>query len=49
LPHSEERLAELTMYTELMRACIDRPRPYATLDQWAFMCPGPLQIELTRN
>jgi 4-hydroxyphenylacetate 3-monooxygenase len=49
LPHSEERLAELTMYTELMRACLRSAEADATLDEWGVMCPVPLQIELTRN
>jgi len=49
LPHSEERLAELIMYTELMRACIRSAEADATLDEWGVMCPVPLQIELTRN
>src|SRR5256885_4936123 len=49
LPHSEERLAELTMYTELMRACIRSAEADATLDEWGVMCPVPLQIEVTRN
>ena len=49
LPHSEERLAELTMYTELMRACIRSAEADASLDEWGVMCPVPLQIELTRN
>ena len=49
LPHSEERLAELTLYTELMRACIRSAEADATLDEWGVMCPVPLQIELTRN
>jgi len=49
LPHAEERLAELTMYTELMRACIRSAEADATLDEWGVMCPVPLQIELTRN
>src|SRR5437762_206107 len=49
LPHSEERLAELVMYTELMRACIRSAEADATLDEWGVMCPVPLQIELTRN
>jgi 4-hydroxyphenylacetate 3-monooxygenase len=49
LPHSEERLAELIMYTELMRACIRSAEADATVDQWGVMCPVPLQIELTRN
>jgi 4-hydroxyphenylacetate 3-monooxygenase len=49
LPQVEERLAELTMYTELMRACIRSSEADATLDEWGVMCPVPLQIELTRN
>src|SRR5947208_2142272 len=49
LPHSEERLGQLTMYTELMRACIRSAEADATLDEWGVMCPVPLQIELTRN
>ena len=49
LPHSEERLGELMMYTELMRACMRSAEADATLDEWGVMCPVPLQIELTRN
>src|SRR5437870_132096 len=49
LPHSEERLAELILYTELQRACIRSAEADATLDEWGVMCPVPLQIELTRN
>src|SRR3989442_1374430 len=49
LPHSEERLGELTMYTELMRACMRAAEADAQLDQWGVMCPVPLQVELTRN
>src|SRR5713101_8262393 len=49
LPHSEERLGELMMYTELMRACMRSAEADAQLDQWGVMCPVPLQVELTRN
>src|SRR5213594_3923164 len=49
LPHSEERLGELMMYTELMRACMRSAEADAELDQWGVMCPVPLQVELTRN
>src|SRR2546430_3292655 len=49
LPHSEERLGELMMYTELMRACIRAAEADAEPDQWGVVCPVPLQIELTRN
>ncbi len=49
VPQVEERIAELTMYAELMRACMRSAEADATLDQWGVMCPVPLPIELTRN
>ena len=49
LPHTEERLGELMLYTELMRACIRSSEADATLDEWGVMCPVPLQVEATRN
>ena len=49
LPHSEERLGELMMYTELMKACMRAGEADAQLDQWGVMCPAQLPIETTRN
>jgi 4-hydroxyphenylacetate 3-monooxygenase len=49
LPHSEERLGELMMHTELMRACMRAAEADAELDQWGVMCPAPLPVETTRN
>src|SRR2546422_8415268 len=49
LPHSQERLGELMMYTARRRACMRSAEADAELDQWGVMCPVPLQIELTRN
>jgi 4-hydroxyphenylacetate 3-monooxygenase len=49
LPHSEERLGELMMYTELMRACLRAAEADAELDEWGVMCPAPLPVEITRN
>jgi len=49
LPHSEERLAELMLYTELTRACIRACEADAELDEWGVMCPAPLPAESTRN
>src|SRR6266511_1747776 len=37
LPHSEERLGELMMYMELMRACMRAAEADADLDQWGVM------------
>ena len=49
LPHSEERIGELVMYTELMRACMRAAEADAKLDEWGVMCPAPLPAEATRN
>jgi 4-hydroxyphenylacetate 3-monooxygenase len=49
LPHAEERLGELIMYTELMKACIRAAEADAALDEWGVMCPAALPIETTRN
>jgi 4-hydroxyphenylacetate 3-monooxygenase len=49
LPHSEERLGELMMYTELMRACMRAAEADAALDEWGVMCPARLPVEITRN
>ena len=49
LPHSEERLGELMMYTELMKGCMRAAEADAQLDQWGVMCPAQLPIETTRN
>jgi 4-hydroxyphenylacetate 3-monooxygenase len=49
LPHSEERLGELIMYTELMRACMRACEANAELDEWGVMCPAEMPAEITRN
>jgi 4-hydroxyphenylacetate 3-monooxygenase len=49
LPHSEERLGELMMYTELMKACMRAAEADAQLDEWGVMCPAQLPAETTRN
>jgi 4-hydroxyphenylacetate 3-monooxygenase len=49
LPHSEERLAELMQYTELMKACTRAAEADAQLDEWGVMCPAEVPIEMTRN
>ena len=49
LPHSEERLGELMMYTELMKACMRASEADAELDEWGVMCPAALPVETTRN
>jgi len=49
LPHSEERLAELMQYTELMKACTRAAEADAEVDRWGVMCPATVPIEITRN
>jgi len=49
LPHVEERIGELVMYTELMRACMRAAEADAALDEWGIMCPAPMPAETTRN
>src|SRR5436309_12025545 len=49
LPHSEERLGELMLYTELMKAGMRAAEVDAELDEWGVMCPAPLPAESTRN
>ncbi|MDR3539291.1 MAG: 4-hydroxyphenylacetate 3-monooxygenase, oxygenase component [Acetobacteraceae bacterium] len=49
LPHAEERIGELIMYTELMKACMRAAEADAALDQWGVMCPSALPAETTRN
>jgi 4-hydroxyphenylacetate 3-monooxygenase len=49
LPHVEERLGELMMYTELMRGCMRAAEADAELDEWGVMCPARLPVETTRN
>ena len=49
LPHSEERLGELMLQTELMRACMRAAEADATLNEWGVMCPAQLPVESSRN
>ena len=49
LPHTDERIGELIMYTELMKACMRAAEADAQLDEWGIMCPASLPAETTRN
>ena len=49
LPHSEERLGELMLQTEVMKACLRASEADAQLDEWGVMCPARLPVEATRN
>jgi 4-hydroxyphenylacetate 3-monooxygenase len=49
LPHSEERIGELMLYTQLTRAAMRAAEADAQFDEWGVMCPDPLLVESTRN
>ena len=49
VPHTEERIGELILQTELMRGCMRAAEADATIDQWGVACPAVLTIESTRN
>src|SRR3984957_4945540 len=49
LPHTEERIGELMLYTELMRSCNRAAEADAELDRGGVMCPAILPVESTRN
>src|SRR5215472_6780343 len=49
LPHTEERIGELMLYTELMRSSMRAAEADAETDRWGVMCPAILPVESTRN
>src|SRR5437588_269703 len=49
LPHTEERIGELMLYTELMRSCMRAAEADAATDRWGVMCPAILPVESTRT
>src|SRR5579872_5672397 len=49
LPHTEERIGQLMLYTELMRSCMRAAEADAELDRWGVMAPAILPSESTRN
>ena len=49
LPHTEERIGELMLYTELTRSAMRAAEADAEIDQWGVMAPAILPAECTRN
>jgi 4-hydroxyphenylacetate 3-monooxygenase len=49
LPHSQDRLAELMMYTEVMRSSLRAAEADAKPDTWGVMCPDPMPLEVIRS
>jgi 4-hydroxyphenylacetate 3-monooxygenase len=48
LPQVQERLAELMMQTEVMRALLRAGETDARLDRWGVMCPAIVPLEVSR-
>jgi 4-hydroxyphenylacetate 3-monooxygenase len=49
LPHSQERLAELMMHTEVIKASLRAAEADAKIDEWGVMCPDPMPLEVIRS
>src|SRR5262249_50096478 len=49
LPHTEERIGELMLTTELTRSAMRCAEADAEIDQWGVMCPAMVPAESTRN
>jgi 4-hydroxyphenylacetate 3-monooxygenase len=49
MPHTEERIGELMLYTELMRSSLRAAEADAEIDRWGVMAPAILPSESTRN
>jgi 4-hydroxyphenylacetate 3-monooxygenase len=49
VPHIQEKLAELMLHTEVMKASLRAAEADAQLDQWGVMCPNGLPLEVIRT
>jgi 4-hydroxyphenylacetate 3-monooxygenase len=49
LAHTEERIGELMLYTQLTKACMRAAEADAKPDRWGVMCPELVSVESTRN
>ncbi len=49
LPHVRERLAEMIMTTEVMRACLRASEADAALDRWGELMPARAPLDTARN
>lgn len=48
-PQVQERLAELMVHTEVLKACLRAAEADAQLDRWGVMCPAALPLEAIRT
>jgi 4-hydroxyphenylacetate 3-monooxygenase len=49
IPHVQERVAELIMNVEVLKACLRASEADAALDQWGVMSPAFMPLTVARN
>ena len=49
IPQVQERIAEIIMDLEVMKACLRASEADASLDQWGVMCPDRMPLDIARN
>jgi 4-hydroxyphenylacetate 3-monooxygenase len=49
VPHVQEKLAELMIHTEVMKAALRAAEADAQLDRWGVMCPNGVTLEVIRT
>ncbi len=49
IPQVQERIAEIIMNLEVMKACLRAAEADASLDQWGVMCPDRMPLDIARN
>lgn len=47
--HVQEKLAEIILAVETMRACVRAAEADASIDQWGVMCPSRAPLDVARN
>ena len=48
IPHVQERIAEIIVYLEALKACLRAAEADASLNQWGVMCPAPGPVSAAR-
>jgi 4-hydroxyphenylacetate 3-monooxygenase len=49
IPHVQERVAELIMHLEVLKACLRAAEADAAVDQWGVMAPAFMPLTVARN
>ena len=49
VPHVQERIGEIVVYLETLKACVRAAEADAKLNQWGVLCPAPGPLTAARN